>query len=702
MPGFRLRRGSFGAVLLLAVGLSPAAASTPPNLLLVTFDTTRADHIGCYGAAGAITPNIDRLAQRGVRFARAFSPAPLTLPAHAALLTGRLPREINVRDNALFHLDPAEETLAERLHATGYSTGALVAAAVLDRATGIDQGFDFFDDQVRVGPKSWFAWQERAASQVIDALLPRLDRLKPPFFLWVHFYDPHIPYVPPDRFRKMLPDRLYDGEIAFADEQFGRLLNELQRRGWGTNLVVALAGDHGESLGEHGEAAHGVFVYEATQRIPLILAGPGIPAGKVIDRPVALIDLAPTLLELLGQSGFSRATGRSVAGSWNAATQPATADPPIELESHYPRLAFGWAPLRGLIHWPYKFIFGVGPELYDLARDPQEKQNLAAQLPEKARDYQRELAQRLGTEWDRPPAAGEEAELDLERIERLRSLGYASAPSAATAYSTIDPRTAIVWNQELDRARQLTKTGRPVEALKLLEPLVAKNAENFEATLSLISARQAASQFDKAVAQARAAVGRWPKHHLTHFHLAQALIAVGGAPGAARSEAEREYRAAVALNPHFAEGIQALALLLLETKREPEARTLLADAEQRGVVDPDLLLLRGTLDAAAGRLEDADRAFARAVALDPGSARALEGRGKLAFSRGDAATAAHFYQQALDRSPNAALARTLGAIYLHRLKDPQKARAVFLRALELEPNGPDAPEVRALIAELSR
>jgi len=267
-------------LILAAVGLSwtglaaaaapPAPAASRPSLLLVTLDTTRADRIGCYGAKDAATPALDALARRGVRFAEALSPAPLTLPAHATILTGRTPREHGARDNEGYRLAEAQLTLAERLQAAGYATAAFIGAAVLDRVTGIGQGFATFDDQVRVGPERWFAWQERAAQQVVDAVDGQLAGLKPPFFLWVHFYDPHLPYVPPEPYAARFAKSPYDGEIAYADAQLARLLALLSARGLDRSLVVAVAGDHGESLGEHGEPAHDVFVYQATQRVPLV------------------------------------------------------------------------------------------------------------------------------------------------------------------------------------------------------------------------------------------------------------------------------------------------------------------------------------------------------------------------------------------------------------------------------------------------
>ncbi|HRC86871.1 MAG TPA: sulfatase, partial [Thermoanaerobaculia bacterium] len=280
-------------------GTSIFAAPTParPNLLLVTLDTTRADHLGISGWQWARTPNLDALARRGTRFSRCDTAAPITLPSHTSMLTGLFPPHHGVRDNSTFSLDPKFETVAERLAAQGYDTAAVISAVVLAKVHGLSQGFRVYDDDLGRGYSAGTEVAERQADATTDAALGLAAKLRPPFFLWVHYYDAHEEYHPPTRFADQIqgPSRLYDGEIAFVDEQFGRLLSALP-----ANTDVVVVGDHGEMLGEQGELSHGLLLAKAARRVPLMLAGPDVPSGKVSDCLVRTVDLAPTLLALAG------------------------------------------------------------------------------------------------------------------------------------------------------------------------------------------------------------------------------------------------------------------------------------------------------------------------------------------------------------------------------------------------------------------
>jgi arylsulfatase A-like enzyme/Tfp pilus assembly protein PilF len=707
-------------LLLAAAGLSgagaaaaPAAPPPRPSLLLVTFDTTRADRIGCYGAKDASTPALDALAKRGVRFAEALSPAPLTLPSHATILTGRAPREHGARDNEGYRLADAQVSLAETLQGAGFATAAFVGAAVLDRVTGIGQGFAHFDDQVRVGSERWFAWQERAAQQVVDATEARLATLKPPFFLWVHFYDPHLPYVPPEPYATRFAKRPYDGEIAYADAQLGRLLERLAARGLDRSLVVAVAGDHGESLGEHGEAAHDVFVYQATQRVPLILAGPGIAAGRVVEERVGLIDLAPTLAELLGLP-FPEARGRSLV-PWVRPTAP----PPrpreaaiYEIESVFPARAYGWAPLFGAVQGTLKFVDAPRPELYDLARDPRETTNLLDAAPRddaarRALEAGRPLAARVrelfAADIEALSAGGDAAgaaAVDPEHRARLEALGYAGGSASRPGDPRIDPKDGMTFLPDLDQARERLQRGDPKQAGLLATRLLARNPQNLPARLVLAQAQLGQGDAAAALATLDEAIARAPDDPLPRFQRGNALRMRGRGDPAALDAAAVAYREALARHPRHAPSVYALASLLVERGDLAGASALLDDAERRGVADGALLTLRGAAEAARGQSGAADAALARALALDPTAAAALEGRGKLAYARGDARAAAGFYRQALALAPSAVLARTLGAILWFDLKDAAGARAALQQALALDPAGPDADDVRALLAEI--
>lgn len=671
--------------------LAAAMAATPPStsLVLITLDTTRADHLGCYGATRAATPSLDALAKRGVRFDAALSPTPLTAPAHASLLTGRVPRRHGVRDNAGFVLDAQIPSLAEQLARAGYDTRAFVSSFVLDRSVGLSRGFSEYDDSVRVGDRRAFAHEERSARQTIDAVLASFPKLRSPFFLWVHLYDPHLPYVPPEPFASRFAGRPYDGEIAFMDAEIGRLLDALKRRTG--SIVIAVAGDHGESLGEHGEEGHGVFLYQATQRVPMILAGPGVPMGKTVATTVGLIDLAPTLLDLVGQGPLPGADGRSLVPHLSGEHFPA-AD--YELETFYPSFAYGWSPLRALVSGPLKYISAPRPEMYELPTDPRETHDLA-KVPARAarmRALDEELSRHAGTDM---PAASLDAE-SQERRDRLASLGYVGGGKAPEASPTIDPKDGVVWLRELDAARRNLDAGDGAAAAAAIEKLLAKNPGNIQALYTLIGVRAAGKQWPEAVAAARRAVALQPQSALARLHLANSLAGDSEKRPAARQEALKTFDEAIALSPRFVETYLDATQYHLATKGYDAARAMLERARAAGIADPTVETALGGMEEVRGNKTAAQAAYERAIVLDPGEAKALEGLGKIAFENKDVAKAISYYEQALEASPQARLAKTLGSLRLEA-DDVPGAKAAFKRALELAPDDPDAEELRKLI-----
>src|SRR5947209_15029841 len=371
------------AALLVALGAGLAGCGrrrARPNLLLVTLDTTRADRLGCYGYGAARTPALDRLAAEGVRAADAVTAAPITLPSHATILTGLYPPAHGVRDNGTYALGDDAVTLAERLHAAGYRTQAIVSALVLNRRYNLGQGFDGYDDDLwsedqpklflirsRPGPKTaaravrWLeGWSEET---------PRR-----PFFLWMHLFDAHQPYTAPaaERLRFATP---YDAEIAVLDRAVGEVVDELRHQGILDDTLVVVTADHGESLGEHGEKTHALFIYDATVRVPLLLRYPRrLPAGTVYAGPVRTVDIAPTVLAALGLPGGGEMQGRDLLPAFRGD------EPPPDLaqysESLLAQVGFGMSPLFGLRHGGYKWIRAPKPEVYDLGRDPRETANL--------------------------------------------------------------------------------------------------------------------------------------------------------------------------------------------------------------------------------------------------------------------------------------------------------------------------------------
>jgi arylsulfatase A-like enzyme/Tfp pilus assembly protein PilF len=443
------------------------------NVILVSFDTTRADRLACYGYTEIETPNVDRLAEEGTRFAACKAPVPLTLPSHCSILTGTYPPYHSVRTNDTFMPDEPNVTLAEVLGEAGYDTAAFVSAYTLFRSTGIAQGFDYFDDDTR----SPIYWSETKPKQrrAIDAWLSAKDWLKErdrkkPFLMLLHFYDPHTPYQPPRPFDQLYEEDPYCGEIAYADYVLGSLLPTLQELDYADNTLVILFGDHGECLGEHNEDEHGVFVYEAAVHVPLIFYCPGlIPKGKVVHGPVSLADVAPTIYDVLGIEAPSEVQGESLVERIFGKKYPHRA---LYEESLYMNVAYGWGSLYAVEKDGWKYIEAPRPELYNLRDDPAENKNLLESEPELASELATELAGLLASYAKGSSDAGD-TETDLTRLEELAGLGYFSSVGGAPPAETpeggvVDPKDRTDFINLLHKAEAYMVGGDPNKAVETL------------------------------------------------------------------------------------------------------------------------------------------------------------------------------------------------------------------------------------------
>jgi arylsulfatase A-like enzyme len=398
----------------------------PPSILLVTLDTTRADRIGAYGRDGARTPTLDRLARQGILFERAIAPTPITLPSHASILTGAYPTVHGVRDNAMFTLAPQARLISEVLSERGWRTAAFVGSFVLHPSFGLDQGFEVYHSPEPTREPMRDPYVERPANEVVDDALAWLSDLAPGerFFVWLHFFDPHFPYEPPPAWR-MPSLHPYEGEIGFCDAQLGRLLEALEEAERARNLLIVVTADHGESLGEHGEETHGVFIYQSTLHVPLILSGEPVARarGQRVGHAVSIVDLPATLLSLTGipvdELPDARAP-RLTAG--DGTLRPPDAERAIYTESLLPYYGFRWHAFRGLVWRGHELVEGRRPELYALDEASGAQRNLAGEAPElldRMREKLRRLSERhaaLGWSQSRG-AAAEEGDL-------LRALGY--------------------------------------------------------------------------------------------------------------------------------------------------------------------------------------------------------------------------------------------------------------------------------------
>jgi arylsulfatase A-like enzyme/Flp pilus assembly protein TadD len=605
----------------------------------VTIDTLRADRVGCYGASGAETATLDRLAATGVRFAEARSHVPLTLPSHATILTGVLPPRTGVRGNGLFSLAPKIPTLAEVLGARGYRTGAVVSSVVLDRIAGLDRGFLVYDDNQRVGPKTQFNWLERGASQVVDAAEQVVRGLPAgPLFLWLHFYDPHTPWVPPNPYRDRFAGHGYEGEIAFVDASIAKAI-EVVRRRTGDDLVVAVVADHGESLGEHGENQHGYTLHRGVLRVPLILAGPGLPAGRVVDEPVGLVDLAPTLAGL-GGALLPGAEGRSLVRYWEKIEAP-IAPPGTSLatglweETLHPLYDSGWAPLRGLLTADWHFVDAPRPELYDVRQDPADTKDLAATRKpavEKLRKRLGELAELLGDVGD--PSAGASGSDDpaaRERLGKLAALGYLSGAGAKPAKGArLDPKDGLPGFLAVEKGGQLIQGGRAKEAKELLLPFVAKDPTNPRLWHQLGKAEAQLGDLEGASRSLRKALALDEKADFIRLAFAELLERTGDLAGA-----KRELALILAANPRAADATIALSAIFVREKSFDESERVLLEAWRAGVKDPDLFDRLGNHRLRAGRKDEAERWFREALELDEEDGLALLETGRASLRRGE-------------------------------------------------------------------
>lgn len=564
----RIRTRSLGPLAAL-LGVIACGAPLPVSVLLVTLDTTRADRIGAYGWQAAETPRLDRLAQEGVLFELAMAPTPITLPSHTSILTGVAPAAHGVRDNGLFALGPDAELVSEAFRERGWRTGAFVGSFVLNPSYGLDQGFEVYHVPERPPGREFEPY--RPANAVVDDALAWLSTLRAdePFFAWVHFFDPHYPYDPPEPWRSRTQD-LYDGEIAFSDYQLGRLLDGISRRGLARNLLVAVTADHGESTGEHGERSHGVFVYQATLRVPLLLAGPpvAVAAGARVRAVASLLELPATLLALAGlpPDALPRAASTPLpVPGLGFAERPASE---VYVESLLPYYSFRWRAYRGIVAGGYKLIDGSEPELYALQEDPGELRDLAAEQPERvarmrARLVELEGSQRsLGWAEDQAAGAGDRA--------RLRALGYVAGEVGDDPFAEDlpDPRERLpdlelVFQASnlLTRASQLRplepgafrrEPGGPrvsgrrfvMRARQSLIDLRARNPRDPHAWVELGTVESLIGHYERAIPLLERGIELQPRNPALRYHLAHAYQAQGRP-----REALRSMRAAETLDP---------------------------------------------------------------------------------------------------------------------------------------------------------
>ena len=652
---------------LLCLACSAMAASVPGlrplNVLVVTVDTLRPDHLHCYGDSKIETPNIDAIAAQGVLFKNAVTQTPLTPPSHASIFTGLNPPSHHVRDTGGFVLRSSSITLATILQRQGWDTAAFISSAVLKKLFGLNQGFTVYDDQMpRPGKGHEFDEDaERRAGETVDHALRWLDAQSgKPYFLWVHIYDPHAPYQPPAPYREKYKDRLYDGEIAYADHELGRLFAAVRKKSPGNTLIAVLS-DHGESLGEHGEYTHGVFLYDSTLRIAFVLSGPGVPAGARLEPQARTIDFLPTVLDLLGGKPPAKVEGTSLMPFFSGKDTPT---PVSYAETLYPKINMGWAELRAIRTNHWKYIRAPKPELYDLSKDPVEAHNvIQSNAPEVAK-FEANLKAVIG-------AGGSEkvetASVDERTLSQLKSLGYVSG-FTSRSYDLkgqgIDPKDRVGVLKLLETVEQAAGRMPVARRIEILRQALAEDPADPHLYYELGEEYERAGRQSDAMKLYRAAAEKGIQSGRLHSRIADLLVHAGR-----KDEAIPEYEKAAQFNPSDLQSQANLATAYLEK----------------------------------GRLDDAERVYKWTIAVDPGYGTAYNGLGVIAIQKQDTATARAYFEKAVQFDPELADAQlNLGLIY-KMAGDRKRARAcfqAFLAKASPAQYSEVIPKVREELAEL--
>jgi arylsulfatase A-like enzyme/Flp pilus assembly protein TadD len=601
-----------------------AASNSAPNVVVITIDTLRADHLGCYGDKQIRTPNIDALAADGARFDRAYTAVPVTLPSHTVMFTGTYPMLSGMHDFAANKLGPGQPTLASVLKEHGYATAAVIGSAVLDSRFGLNRGFDFYYDHFDFNrlQESNLEEMERPGNLVADMTLDWLSKnYQKKFFLWMHLYDPHYPYHPPAPYADEYKDRPYDGEIAFADSQVGRLIRFLKAKGLYANTLIILSGDHGESLGEHGEKTHGFFIYNATLHVPFIVHLPnahlpGAAPPRIVSELVSLADLMPTVLQTLKIDVPTQVQGHSLLPLLRT-KEPGEARN-LYAETFLPRLHFNWSELRGVESENYHFIDAPKPELYDLTKDPGETRNLFGEKKAVGEEMRARLT-KLIQQYSAGPELAEKTGLDPALMERLKSLGYAGFSGGGSPTITDralpDPKDRIETYELISDAIAESQHGDYANSTDQLILALKSDPDSVPVHYLLGLNYYRMREFPKSVEQLERVLQLSPDYSLATFQLGLAYARAGDFDRAIKTlkrtldldgtnfsaaynlgvayvqkqmmpEAAEAFRSSVTISPDYAAGHRALGEVLLFQGQLDDALNEMRRAAELAPEDP--------------------------------------------------------------------------------------------------------------------
>jgi arylsulfatase A-like enzyme/tetratricopeptide (TPR) repeat protein len=652
------------------------------NVLLVTLDTTRADHLGCYGNRGIRTPTLDGLAREGVLCANAVTPVPATLPAHASLLTGLYPYHHGARANGTFTLEDRNLTLAEVLHAQGYATAAAISAYVLDSSYGLDQGFDLYHDDLTRGLKhAPNMYRERPAELTNEALFPWLrEHAGERFFCWVHYFDPHATYTPPEPYRTDYAAVPYDGEIAYVDSQLGKLLSLLSELGVREKTLVIVTADHGESLGEHGERTHSLLIYDATVRVPLVLSAPAALArGEVLRRQVSLVDVAPTILDLLGIDPPVHFDGLSLRSA------PPSSPRACYIETLMPKTMHGWAPLLGVRRDDYKFILAPRAEVYDLRKDPGELHNLFDDRPDVAVDLHQILKQFVGEDPLLAADVPQNLEMDQDAVAKLTALGYVTTtpPQGTGSAAAIDPKDGIIHWERVEKGTDDCNSGKLKEGIATLENCLQEVPDDVWTLQILAGAFQNAGRLEDALGLLERVRKLSSKDPSVLLGISELHIQLGRL-----DDAEAEIKEVLAAQPDHSGAYLQLARISLGRRNDAQALELLRKALEldRGVRKASIFNALADFHLVRGQLAEAKDFFQKAIEVDAFNGDAHGGLAEALLSESDRDQAQAQLEQAIRFSPaQPRPLAVLGAVFSDK-GEFEAAIKCCERAIEIRPS----------------
>ena len=684
-----------GAFVLLGLAALAWWYGRPPrwNVVLITLDTTRADHLGCYGHQAAATPHLDRLAAQSILFERAYTVVPITLPAHATMLTGLLPPEHGLRINGTSRLPEETSTLPEILNERGYRTGAFVSSLVLDSQFGLDRGFQEYDDNLESrlqGPRA-----ERPADETVSAAISWLNEAaSESLFCWVHLYDPHDPYdAHEDEFGDRFADAPYVGEIAYMDRQIGRLLDSLTKLGIDDNSVIIVVGDHGEGLGEHEEPTHGYMTYNSTLHVPLMIRHPSMNRGMRVAEPVSLADVFPTLLSALKCTLPDGLPGRSLLP---AAEQGSLAPRPCYAESEAPYLEGGWSPVRAWMTDRWKYIQTAIPELYDLQADPHETVNLidvhadeVALLEQELEDFESALDLH----------AGVSVTASDEQLKALRSLGYVGGqvPAPQSDRQLRDIKEMLPYAEQVHHCMHLIDTNAAEEARQILEDVVAAVPDYAKAWGTLGVCRAIQGDYAAAETGYRKALELDAHQNFARIGLGRTLYETDRL-----EECIEHLQAAVAVEPSALDAQFYLGDACRRLKRWDAARTALTAATE---IAPDFQVGQqalADLERDTGNLEQAVQGYRRVLTLDPNATSAALSCARVLVQLGRDGEAIETLSFLLQVDPRhvdglSEMAQVLATTSHGALRDPARAIELAKRACQFS-NRRSLPALRSLAA----